>query len=140
MRGFTSARYTVPLGHHSYPMDKYRLVPARLLAEGTLTQDEMGEPEAATLDDVLRVHTPAYVHAFINGTLERKAMLRIGLPWSPELVRRPREADAEHRLALQGAVDKRVYVRWRMDTQYIVQSRSLGFAHLVLRERSLGEE
>src|SRR5881227_112947 len=58
-------------------MDKYRLVPARLLAEGTLTQD-----------DVLRVHTPAYVHAFINGTLERKAMLRIGLPWSPELVRR----------------------------------------------------
>jgi len=88
MRAFTSARYTAPLGHHSYPMDKYRLVPARLLAEGTLAQDEMIEPEAATLDDVLRVHTPAYVHAFINGTLERKAMLRIGLPWSPELVRR----------------------------------------------------
>jgi acetoin utilization deacetylase AcuC-like enzyme len=88
MRAFTSARYTVPLGHHSYPMDKYRLVPERLLAEGTLARDELLEPEAATLDDVLRVHTPEYVHAFINGTLGRKAMLRIGLPWSPELVRR----------------------------------------------------
>lgn len=88
MRAFTSARYTVPLGHHSYPMDKYRLVPARLLTEETLTQDELIEPEAATLDDVLRVHTPEYVYAFINGTLARKAMLRIGLPWSPELVRR----------------------------------------------------
>ncbi len=88
MRAFTSARYTVPLGHHSYPMDKYRLVPERLLAEGTLTQEEIVEPEAATLDDVLRVHTPEYVHAFINGTLERKAMLRIGLPWSQALVRR----------------------------------------------------
>jgi acetoin utilization deacetylase AcuC-like enzyme len=88
MRAFTSARYTVPLGHHSYPMDKYRLVPEQLLIEGTLTQDELIEPEAATLDDVLRVHTPEYAHAFINGTLERKAMLRIGLPWSPELVRR----------------------------------------------------
>ncbi len=88
MRVFTSARYTVPLGHHSYPMDKYRLVPERLLAEGTLTPDEVVEPKAATLDDVLRVHTPEYVHAFTNGTLERKAMLRIGLPWSPELVRR----------------------------------------------------
>src|SRR5712691_10409519 len=88
MRAFTSARYTVPLGHHSYPMDKYRLVPERLLAEGTLTQEEIVEPEAATLDDVLRVHTPEYVHAFVDGTLERKAMLRIGLPWSWELVRR----------------------------------------------------
>jgi acetoin utilization deacetylase AcuC-like enzyme len=59
-----------------------------LLTEKTLTSEDLIEPEAATLDDVLRVHTPEYVHAFVNGTLERKAMLRIGLPWSPELVRR----------------------------------------------------
>ena len=88
MRAFTSARYIAPLGHHSYPMDKYRLVPERLLAEGILTPEEVVEPEAATLDDVLRVHTQEYVHAFINGVLARKAMLRIGLPWSSELVRR----------------------------------------------------
>jgi acetoin utilization deacetylase AcuC-like enzyme len=88
MRAFTSARYTVALGHHSYPMDKYRLVPERLLAEKTLTQDELVEPEPVTLDDVLRVHTPDYVYAFMNGALERKALLRLGLPWSPELVRR----------------------------------------------------
>jgi acetoin utilization deacetylase AcuC-like enzyme len=37
---------------------------------------------------VLRVHTPEYVRAFIDGTLERKALLRLGLPWSEELVRR----------------------------------------------------
>jgi len=88
MHAFTSARYTVPLGHHSYPMDKYRLVPERLLAEKTLTPEEIVEPEAATLDDVRRVHTPDYVRAFINGLLERKAMLRIGLPWSQALVQR----------------------------------------------------
>src|SRR5215831_14100863 len=88
MHAFTSARYTVPLGHHSYPMDKYRLVPERLVAEGTLTPGELVEPEAAALDDVLRVHTLEYVHAFINGSLERKALLRIGLPWSPALVQR----------------------------------------------------
>jgi acetoin utilization deacetylase AcuC-like enzyme len=88
MRAFTSARYTVNVGNHSYPMDKYRLVPARLLSEETLSSEHFLEPEAATLDDILRVHTPEYVHAFVNGTLDRKAMLRIGLPWSPELVRR----------------------------------------------------
>jgi acetoin utilization deacetylase AcuC-like enzyme len=88
MQAFTSSHYTVDVGAHSYPMDKYRLVPERLLAEETLSLENLLEPEAATLDDVLRVHTPEYVHAFINGTLERKAMLRIGLPWSPALVRR----------------------------------------------------
>ena len=88
MHAFTSARYTVNVGHHSYPMDKYRLVPERLLEERTLASEDLLEPEAATLDDILRVHTPEYVHTFVNGTLERKAMLRIGLPWSPELVRR----------------------------------------------------
>src|SRR5262245_61375594 len=88
MRAFTSARLTVLLDHLSYPMDKYRLVPELLLADNTLSQDEIIEPEAAMLEDVLRVHTPEYVHAFIHGTLERKAMLRIGLPWSPALVQR----------------------------------------------------
>src|SRR2546423_1708633 len=34
MHAFTSARYTVPLGHHPYPMAKYRLAPERLGADG----------------------------------------------------------------------------------------------------------
>jgi len=88
MRAFTSAHYTVSLGHHSYPMEKYRLVPERLVTERVLREDELLEPEAASVEDVLRVHTPEYVEALINGTLERKALLRLGLPWSEDLVRR----------------------------------------------------
>ena len=88
MRAFTSARYTVSLGNHSYPMDKYRLVPDQLVRNLTLAPEELVEPEAVPVEDVLRVHTPEYVQAFMNGTLERKAQLRLGLPWSPELVRR----------------------------------------------------
>ena len=88
MRAFTSARYTVSLGNHSYPMDKYRLVPDQLVRNLTLALEELVEPEAVPVEDVLRVHTPEYVQAFMNGTLERKAQLRLGLPWSPELVRR----------------------------------------------------
>lgn len=88
MLAFTSARYTVPLGNHSYPMEKYRLVPERLVADGVLTADELVEPEPTSLDDVLRVHTPTYVQAFLDGTLDRRALLRLGLPWSSALVRR----------------------------------------------------
>ena len=88
MQAFTSARYIAPMGNHSYPMDKYRLVPERLLAEGILTPEEIVEPQPIALEDILRVHTPGYVHAFLNGTLERKALLRLGLPWSRPLVHR----------------------------------------------------
>ena len=49
MRAFTSVRYTVDIGHHSYPMDKYRLVPERLLTEKILAPEDLLEPEAATL-------------------------------------------------------------------------------------------
>ena len=80
MLAFTSARYTVPLGNHSYPMEKYRLVPERLLADGVLTADELVEPTPVSLDDVLRVHTPTYVQAVLDGTLDRRALLRLGLP------------------------------------------------------------
>ena len=88
MQAFTSARYTAPLGNHSYPIEKYRLVPERLLTEGILTPEEIVEPQPIALGDILRVHTPEYVHAFLNGTLERKALLRLGLPWSRQLVQR----------------------------------------------------
>lgn len=88
MLAFTSARYTVPLGNHSYPMEKYRLVPERLVTDGVLTADELVEPEPISLDDVLRVHTSGYVQAFLDGTLDRRALLRLGLPWSSALVRR----------------------------------------------------
>ena len=88
MLAFTSARYTVPLGNHSYPMEKYRLVPERLVADGVLTAGELVEPEPISLDDVLRVHTSGYVQAFLDGTLDRRALLRLGLPWSSALVRR----------------------------------------------------
>jgi len=69
-------------------MEKYQLVPERLIAEGVLRDDELLEPEAASVNDVLRVHTPEYVQALLKGTLERKALLRLGLPWSEDLVRR----------------------------------------------------
>ena len=88
MRAFSSAGYTGPLGHHSYPMDKYRLVPERLLANRVLTREELVEPQPIARDDILRVHTAGYVHTFCSGTLERRALLRLGLPWSVALVRR----------------------------------------------------
>lgn len=143
MGAFTSTCYTVDIGHHSYPMDKYRLVPERLLAEETLRLADFLEPEAATLDDVLRVHTPEYVHAFVDGTLERKAMLRIGLPWSPALVRRAFAVIGGTIGAAQRALDEGVSANLAGGTHHAFADHGEGyciFNDLVVAMRRLRAE
>ena len=143
MQAFTSARYTAPMGNHSYPMDKYRLIPERLLAEGILTPDEIVEPEPIALDDILRVHTPEYVHAFINGTLERKAMLRLGLPWSEELVHRAFAVIGGTLGAAQAALREGIAVNLAGGTHHAFADHGEGyciFNDLVITLRRLRED
>lgn len=66
-------------------MAKYRLLRQALEGEG---QYAMTPAEPATREDVERAHDPAYVEAFLSGTLAAHAMRRIGFPWSESLVKR----------------------------------------------------
>ena len=58
-----------------------------LSAEGEGTFEFVAAP-AADPADIALVHEPAYVEAFMNGTLDAAAVRRIGFPWSEGLVRR----------------------------------------------------
>lgn len=89
LRVFYSPYYYADIGEgHVFPIKKFELVRDRLLAEGTLTQDEICEPEPAATADVLLVHTEDYISRLIDGTLTPKEIRRLGLPWSKSLVRR----------------------------------------------------
>jgi acetoin utilization deacetylase AcuC-like enzyme len=89
LRVFYSDHFTVPLPpEHRFPMAKYARLRERLLAENVLQPSELAPAEPAPLEAVLAVHDPAYVRAFVDGTLDRKAIQRIGFPWSRELVAR----------------------------------------------------
>lgn len=66
-------------------MEKYALLRATLTAAG-LT-DQHAAP-FAQLDEIELAHSPEYVRAFVEGTLDPAIVRRIGFPWSPELVRR----------------------------------------------------
>jgi acetoin utilization deacetylase AcuC-like enzyme len=89
MQVFYTPRYYADIGQgHVFPIRKFELVRDRLLAEGTLQPAEIVEPEPASLDDVLLVHTEDYVSRLCNGTLTPKEIRRLGLPWSESLVRR----------------------------------------------------
>ena len=91
--------YVVPLPErHPFPMAKFAALRGLLLAEGVIQPADLVEPREADWDDLLLVHTPRYLTALKTGTLGRQAERRMGLPWSPALVRRSR-------LAVQGTAN-----------------------------------
>ncbi len=89
MKVFYTDKYTVELPDgHRFPMEKYRLVREALLIKQVLSQDELHEPQMVTPEVVTLAHTRKYVESICNGTIDQKAMRRIGFPWSPSLVTR----------------------------------------------------
>ena len=91
--------YFVPLPEgHAFPMRKYGLLHDRLLAEGLLAPHEVHAPAEVDWETVALAHDPVYLARLRDGTLAEAEQRRIGMPWSPALVRRAR-------LAVQGTID-----------------------------------
>jgi len=79
--------YFLPIGQHVFPAEKYRLVHKQVLSSGIATKDDVLPPEPATDQDILLVHTPAYVDKLKTGTLSAREEMELEIPFSPELVR-----------------------------------------------------
>ena len=88
-RIFYSPYYYAEIGeNHVFPIKKFELVRDKLLAEGTLRGNEIIEPQPAKIEDLLLVHTEDYLTRLCAGTLDKKEVRKLGLPWSESLVRR----------------------------------------------------
>ena len=88
-RIYYSPYYYADIGEgHVFPIRKFELVRDRLLQEGTLSSDEISEPEPAAVEDLLLVHTDDYISRLRRGELTAKEVRKLGLPWSESLVRR----------------------------------------------------
>lgn len=79
--------YDLNLGEHVFPAQKYRLIRKKCLAEAIAEPGDFLEPEPAPDEDVLRVHTPEWVHKLKEGRLNYLDILRLEVPYSPQLVR-----------------------------------------------------
>jgi acetoin utilization deacetylase AcuC-like enzyme len=78
--------FTVDLGRHVFPAQKYRLVRDRLLETGLADHGDFVTPRPATDQDVLRVHTPEYVRKIKAGDLTAMERATLEVPWSAALV------------------------------------------------------
>ncbi|RZM75094.1 histone deacetylase [Leptolyngbya iicbica LK] len=69
-------------------MPKFGLLKELLVNDGVVTTEQIYQPGAPPQSWIEQVHTTDYVQAYCTGTLDAKAQRRIGLPWSPNLVKR----------------------------------------------------
>ena len=81
--------YQVP-EKHRFPMQKYRLIPERLIEEGILSEDNLFAPDKLTEEEILTTHTLEYWQKLKTQTLSRKEARAIGFEMTPELVERGR--------------------------------------------------
>jgi acetoin utilization deacetylase AcuC-like enzyme len=82
-----SDQYDLNLGNHVFPSVKYKLTKEKLLRDGVAQQEDFVEPEPASDEDVRLVHDQTYVWKLKNGKLSYVEILRLEVPYSPELVR-----------------------------------------------------
>jgi acetoin utilization deacetylase AcuC-like enzyme len=80
-------QHPLPEGHR-FPMLKYELIPEQLLYEGTVTDSNFFEPDAASEKDILRAHTSVYWQKLKTLNLSRKEERKTGFPLSERLVER----------------------------------------------------
>ena len=73
---------------HRFPMHKYALLRERLVAEGIVSAADLVPARAAPLEEIHAVHDAGYVQGFLDGTLDRRVIQRIGFPWSEAMVLR----------------------------------------------------
>ena len=87
--------YVAPLPpHHRFPMAKFEMLYQMLIADGVADKSQFHAPELPPQEWIELVHDRHYVQAYCNGTLDAKAIRRIGLPWSLALANRTRIAVA----------------------------------------------
>jgi acetoin utilization deacetylase AcuC-like enzyme len=79
-------QYYLPIGNHVFPADKYRRVHAQLIHSAVADESDFLRPQPASDEDILLVHTPAYVHKLKTGTLSPREELEMEIPYSEELV------------------------------------------------------
>lgn len=87
MKIFYSDHYIYPLPNgHAFPAEKYSRLRFALLDEGILMQEELFQSESAASHQILRAHSQEYYESICYGSVDKKILRQLGLPWSKDLV------------------------------------------------------
>jgi acetoin utilization deacetylase AcuC-like enzyme len=108
-------------------MRKFPDSAARLVADGTLTSDQITDPGFVADTDLFRVHTREYVRSIRAGDFNEPTRLRLGLPWSPALAQRSHCAVAGTLCAARAALEDGIACNLAGGTHHAFPDRGEGF-------------
>ena len=78
--------YDLNLGTHIFPSNKYRLIKEKVLRDGVAQPEDFYPALAVAERTIALVHDLSYIHKLQAGKLSMTEILRLEVPYSPELV------------------------------------------------------
>jgi acetoin utilization deacetylase AcuC-like enzyme len=131
----------LPPGHR-FPAEKYTLLRERVEAD-LPTGCHLIRSTPASDEELLRAHNSDYIERMKSGDLDRRDILRLGLPWSHELVLRSRHSTGATLSAGRSALRDGLAVHLAGGTHHAFADRAEGFCvfnDAVVTARTLQKE
>ena len=131
MKIYYTDTFPIPLPEkHTFPKEKYSLLRKRILEIQDSNSVDLQIPKPATYEEIARAHDPVYIHRFQNGELSAKEIRRVGLPWSPEIVRRARYSAGGTIAACRSALAEGIAVSLAGGTHHAFSDQGQGYCWL----------
>ena len=124
-----SEKYTVNLGEHVFPVQKYRMVYQRLASEGLIIPDNLFLPVFPERRDLLLVHTPEYLRDLENLAFSPRTMFS-EIPLTRKIVEGYKLFAGGTILAGQKALEKGMAIHLGGGFHHAFPSRGEGFCYI----------
>ena len=126
MQVFYADQFVLPLpAGHRFPMGKYRLLRDRLAAEQPEVRLMPAQP--ASDGELALAHSPAYIAAISDGSVDPKIMREIGFPWSTAMAERARRSVGATVAACRTAIREGLAANIAGGTHHAYADRGGGF-------------
>ena len=131
MKVYYTDTFPIPLPeNHSFPKDKYYLLRKRVSERLGDKPIELQIPGISSVESSLRAHDSEYVRRLFEGELTDKEIRRVGLPWSPQIVKRTRYSVGATIAACRAAISDGVAVNLGGGTHHAFRDHGQGFCWL----------
>jgi acetoin utilization deacetylase AcuC-like enzyme len=114
----------LPPGHR-FPMGKYRLLRDRIEAE--LQEIRLMPAAPASDGELALVHTPGYIQAIADGSVDPKILREIGFPWSSAMAERARRSVGATISACRAALQQGIAANLAGGTHHAYPDHGGGF-------------
>ena len=128
MKIYYTDEFVLPLPDaHRFPMSKYQALRERVATSGFAAQATLLVPDAATDEQLARVHSSDYIARVASGALEESEIRRLGFPWSEQLVERSRRSVGATVAACRRALQESIAVNLAGGTHHAFAAGPEGY-------------